>query len=56
MQEIGEGQGDLECVLGNPREARGPQRRKCSLVYKMLQIGGNYGDCKNAVGTSFSNV
>ena len=39
-----------------PREARGPKRRKFSLVYKMLQIGRNYGDCKNALGTSFNNV
>ena len=39
-------------------EAKAPQRRKCSLVYKILQTGRNYryGDCKNAARTYFNNV
>lgn len=46
----------IEMCFRKSGEARGPQRRKCSLVYKMLQTGRNYGDRKNASRTSFNTV
>lgn len=39
-----------------PREVRGSKRRKCFAVCTVLQIGRNYENCKNAIGTSFKNV
>ena len=53
---IWRGRRRIEMCFRKSGEARGPQRRKCSLVYEMLQTGRNYGDCKNAARTSFNNV